>query len=115
MEGETRRGRYVSLIKDRNGTFDSVENARDLTRLTIDMNHETVERVAGNELLRAFITWRFGYETDREAYRYPQYSKNIRFRKTYNVGVEIEYDPNSDLGYRIVSAYPRNYDPRIGR
>jgi len=114
MERETRRGRYVGLIKERNGTFDSAENARDLIRRTLDMNHETVERVARGDVRRAFLTWRFGYQTGREAYRKPQYSDNIQFRKTYMVGVWIKHDPNSKLGYRIDTAYPRNYDPRIG-
>lgn len=39
----------------------------------------------------------------------------IRFRPTYMVGVEIKHHPKSRLGYRIISAYPRNYNARIGR
>jgi len=115
MERSTARGHPFSLIMDRNGTFVSAENARDLIKRTIDVNHETVERVASGDLQHAFVTWRFGNETGREAYRKPQYSENIQLRRTYMVGVEIEHDPKSELGYRIITAYPRNYDPRSGR
>lgn len=114
MKRKTVRGPYVSRIMDRNGSFASAENARDFIRRTLDMNHKIVERVARGELPDAFLVHRFGNETGREAYRHPQYSENIQLRKTYKVGVEIEHDPNSELGYRIITAYPRNHDARFG-
>lgn len=115
MEKQTRRGWYRSRIMDRNGSFESAENARDLIRRTIDINHDIVERVARGQLPRAFITRRIGSATGREAYREPPDSDIIRLRTTYDVGVEIVHDQTSDAGYRIISAYPRNYNPRIGR
>lgn len=115
MKRETVRGRFASRIMDRNGAFASEEDARDLIRRTLDMNHEVVERVARGQLPRAFITLRVGSETGKEAYREPSDSDVIRMRRTYEVGVEIMHNQNSGSGYRIISAYPRNYNPRTGR
>ena len=58
--------------------------------------------------------WRFGYQTGREAIMDPPGSE-IRIRPTYEVGVYVVHDPRSDFGYRVVSAYPKNYNPRTGR
>ena len=85
-----------------------------LIRRTIENNAATVDLVARGEVPRAFLTWRFGYVTGREAYSIPL-GAPIRFRPTDMVGVEIRHRPKSPLGYRIISAYPRNYNERIGR
>lgn len=81
---------------------------------TIEYNQDAVARVAKGQSPDAFLTWRFGYETGREAYLETPDS-DVRIRKTYSVGVYIIHDPRSKLGYRIVSAYPRNFNPRTGR
>lgn len=103
------------VITDRNGSFTSGESARDFIIRTIDMNHETVERVARGQLPGAFLTWRFGGGTGREAILIQHDPEIIRVRKTYEVGVYIVYEPNSEFGYRVRTAYPRNYNPRLGR
>jgi len=36
-------------------------------------------------------------------------------RTTSGVGVVIAHDPSSTSGCRVVSAFPRNYNPRVGR
>ena len=63
----------------------------------------------------AFLTHRFGYETGREAYRDPVEPDIIGLRATYNVGVLIIHDARTASGYRIDTAYPRNFNPRTGR
>jgi hypothetical protein len=108
------RGLFVTLGMDRNGSFDSVESARDFIRRTLDNNPDAVSMVASGQSPDAFVTWRFGYETGKEAYLETPDS-DIRMRKTYSVGVFIAHDPRADFGYRIITAYPRNFNPRIGR
>lgn len=115
LKRERYRAGIASVITDRTGSFASAESARDFIIRTIDMNHETIERVARGQLPDAFLTWRFGHETGREAIEDPTGSKIIRLRKTYEVGVYIVYNPNSEVGYDIRTAYPRNFNPRIGR
>lgn len=107
-------GFIATVGMDRNGSFDSMESARDLTRQTINNNADDVERVASGQTKDAFLTWRFGFVTGREAVLDLETS-TIRMRNTYMVGVAIVHDPNAISGYRIVSAYPRNYNLRIGR
>jgi hypothetical protein len=107
-------GLFVTAGRDRNGSFDSRESARDFISRTIENNPETVAAVASGKLSDAFLTWRFGYQTGREAILDLDTS-TIRMRPTYNVGVLITHDPSSDLGYRVVTAFPRNYNPRVGR
>ncbi|MFZ5930885.1 MAG: RNase A-like domain-containing protein [Pseudomonadota bacterium] len=100
---------------DRNGSFASIEDARDLISRTIEMNADEVARVAGGQLPDAFLTHRFGYVTGREAYAEPSDSEIIRIRKTYEVGVYILHNSQAALGYQIHTAYPRNFNARIGR
>lgn len=109
------RGWTHSFGIDRNGSFASVESARDFIKATIDMNQEAVWRVANGHSQREFLTYRFGFETGREAYVDPPDIEIIGMRRTYEVGVVIVHDLNSELGYRIRTAYPRNYYPPIGR
>ncbi len=92
-----------------------MESAQDFIKRTIDMNPEAVLRVASGRSRREFLTHRFGFETGREAYVDPPDIDIIRVRRTYEAGVVIVHDPNSELGYRIRTAYPRNYYPPIGR
>lgn len=115
MERETFHTIYKSYYLDRNGSFASIEDARDLIRRTLDMNPDALARVVNNQSEQEFLTYRFGFETGREAYREPPDSEIIRMRKTYSVGVRIEHDPKSELGYHIITAFPRNFLARIGR
>jgi HK97 family phage portal protein len=108
------RGLFYSYGLDRNGTFDSAEAARNFIQRTLEHNIQVVEAVTRGEVREAFLTLRFGYRTGREAFLETPDSE-VRIRPTYMVGVQIEHDPTSSQGYRIVTAYPRNFNPRIGR
>ncbi len=115
MERDTFRGLFKTYYLDRNGSFTSEENARDLIKRTIDTNPEAVTRVSSGLSPSELLTYRFGFETGREAYREPPDSEIIRMRPTYVVGVRIMHDPKSELGYSIITAFPRNFLARIGR
>lgn len=107
-------GLFRTFGRDRNGSFDSIESAKDFISQTIANNPGDVSRVANGELNDSFLTWRFGYHTGREAIMDPPGSE-IRMRPTYEVGVFIVHDQRSDFGYRVVTAFPRNFNPRTGR
>jgi Bacterial CdiA-CT RNAse A domain len=107
-------GLFRTIGRDRNGTFDSTESARNFISQTIANNPGDVARVASGQEKDSFLVWRFGYQTGREAIMDPPGSE-IRMRPTYEVGVHIVHDPRADFGYRVVSAYPKNYNPRTGR
>lgn len=107
-------GLFRTIGRDRNGSFDSIESARDFISQTIANNPGEVARVTSGELRDSFLVWRFGYQTGREAIMDSPGSE-IRMRPTYDVGVYIAHDPRADLGYRVVTAYPRNFNPRTGR
>jgi hypothetical protein len=108
------RGLLFSSGLDRNGSFRSVEDARDLISRTLALNQAEVAQVAEGRRADAFVIHRFGFVTGREAVIEPLGSP-IRMRPTYEVGVEILHDANRPEGYRVVTAYPRNYNPRTGR
>jgi hypothetical protein len=108
------RGLFARIGMDRNGSFDSIESARDLISQTIGNNLGDVARVASGDIEGKFLIWRFGYQIGREAILDTPDS-DVRMRPTYEVGVVIVHDPRSDFGYRVVTAYPRNYNPRTGR
>jgi hypothetical protein len=112
IEQSITRTQFVEVGRDRHGSFNSAENAHDLIRRTLDSNSEAVERVREGRSREEFVTRRFGFATGREAVMEPIGSP-IRLRNTYEVGVVIRHDPNE--GYRVVTAFPRNYNPRIGR
>jgi hypothetical protein len=114
LQSEQYRGLFVSGGMDRNGSFASAESARELIGQTIKNNSGEVSKVASGEKDEAFLTWEYGRETGREAYLLPP-DPEVRTRTTSNVGVLIVYDRSSNTGYRVVTAYPRNYNPRVGR
>jgi hypothetical protein len=108
------RGLIYTFGMDRNGSFDSIESARDFISQTLRANSQAAQQVASGQQDGLFLTYRFGYRTGKEAYLDVNTSR-IEMRPTYDVGVEILHDASRSSGYRAVSAYPRNYNPRIGR
>jgi hypothetical protein len=99
---------------DRNGSFDSIESARDFISQTLKRNSEAAQQVASGAQDGLFLTQRFGYQTGKEAYLDLDTSR-IGMRPAYEVGVAIVHDDSRSSGYRVVTAYPRNYNLRIGR
>jgi hypothetical protein len=107
IEENTYRGWFVSVIDYREGSFESVETANDLVNRVLARNKATVDLVATGTLPNAFFEERFGYVTGREARR-PLPDSEPYVRNAYGVAVSIRHDTRSKLGYRVVSAYPRN-------
>lgn len=103
--------------RDRVGAFASEESARDLIKCTLDNNAGAVQDVASGHVSGDFITWRFGFQTGREAYLPAPDSdmRDIPIRPTFGVGVAIAHDPHVDAGFRIITAYPRNENARLGQ
>lgn len=114
IRADQTRGLFLSRGMDRNGSFDSIESARDFISQTIANNPGGVAQVATGQTDGKFLVWRFGYHTGREAIMDAPGSE-IRMRPTYEVGVLIVHDPRADFGYRVVTAFPRNFNPRTGR
>lgn len=83
-------------------------------RKTIVNNPGEVAKVASGEKKEAFLTSEYGRETGREAYL-DSPDPEIRTRTTSGVGVLIVHDRSSGAGYRVVTAFPRNYNARVGR
>jgi hypothetical protein len=105
---------FATSVMDRNGSFGSIESARDFISQTIANNPSDVAQVASGQLDGKFLVWRFGYETGREAIL-DALDSEIRMRPTYEVGVLIIHDPRADFGYRVVTAFPRNFNSRTAR
>jgi Bacterial CdiA-CT RNAse A domain len=115
LEKNVSKSLLYTYVMEKTSTFDSKENAENLISDTLNANQETVGKISRGELKEGFIVYRFGFITGREAYRIGSDSNSpIAFRATYMVGVSLAYDPTSESGYRIRSAYPRNYNPRTG-
>jgi hypothetical protein len=110
FEQDNRYGWFADEIRKREGSFDSIENANDLTNRTLRANSEQVDRVASGQDARAYIQYRFGFVTGYEVYRTDPDYPEFEARKTYGVGVEIWHDPSSPRGFRVRTAYPRNFD-----
>jgi len=101
----------VTIAKDAQGSFASLESANDFVNRVLESHASTVDLVATGALDEAWLPLRFGYPTGREAFRPDAYAEPY-VRTTYDVGVFIEHDPRSERGYTVITAYPRNERPK---
>jgi hypothetical protein len=99
VEGGTRRA----------GSFFSLGEANEYIGKTLEANQSAVDDIASGRVPKAFLTYRFGSVTGREAIVNPE-RRTISLRRTYGVGVYIFHDKLSRNGFRIQTAYPRNDD-----
>ncbi|MGN6582499.1 MAG: RNase A-like domain-containing protein [Rhizobiaceae bacterium] len=107
LKRKTFRGWLYDYVDGQEGTFDSIENANDLTNRVLRMNKGTVDEVASGNEDEAYLEERFGFATGREARRSEDHP-DIAFRKTYSVGVVIRHDIRSKRGYYVFTSFPRN-------
>jgi hypothetical protein len=110
FEQDNRYGFFYDEIRKREGSFDSIENANDLTNQTLRANSEQVDRVASGQVAKAYIQYRFGFVTGYEVIRTDPDYPEFETRNTYGVGLVIVHDPSSPRGFRVISAFPRNFD-----
>lgn len=94
-------------LKKRVGSFDSIENANDLVNRTLRAQADLVDRVASGQEEDDFIQYRFGFITGKESYHPSR--KEFFIRKTYGVGVFIVHDARSPRGFRVITAFPKNF------
>jgi Bacterial CdiA-CT RNAse A domain len=89
VERSVIKGMFVSLYKDAQGSFLSLETANDLINQVLSRNQAQVDALASGALDEAWLPERFGYQTGKEAFR-------------------VRHDMRSDKGYRVHTAYPVN-------
>jgi hypothetical protein len=97
------------VFRFRNGTFFSMEEARELTERTLHENQLIVEEVRSGRRMAARISHRFGFVTGREVLIKDLYDKPS-FRPTYAVEVRIFYDKRSPNNFTVVTSFPFNQD-----
>jgi hypothetical protein len=99
----------VELVRIREGSFDSIESANDLVNRTLLLNEGEVDRVASGQIQGQYIQFDFGFTTGYEMW-VPPSDTTPEMRKTTGVGIYISYDPGSPRGFRVMTAFPRNFD-----
>jgi hypothetical protein len=114
LSAEMRQNSYYSwlgdLVRKREGSFDSLENANDLVNRTLRAQADLVDRVTSGQVDSDFVQYRFGFVTGYEMYRSDPDSQEFMKRNTYGVGVLIWHDSHAPRGFRIRTAYPKNFD-----
>jgi hypothetical protein len=91
------------------GSFSSLEAANKLVNATGAQNRDLVDKVASGTSPREELNGRFGSPTGYEAYARNERSQPY-LRDTYGVSVVIVPDGRVARGYRIDTAFPRNFD-----
>jgi hypothetical protein len=99
----------TELVRIREGSFDSISSANDLVNRTLQKNSGEVDLIASGQLQRKYIQFDFGFTTGYEMY-VPPSGTEPELRDTTGVGVVILYDPSSPRRFRVLTAYPRNFD-----
>jgi hypothetical protein len=93
----------------REGSFPSLEAANKLVNATVAQNQDKVDFVTGGLSPREELDAVFGSPTGYEAFAVTGRSTPY-IRDTYGVRVVIIPDQNSAKGYRVDTAFPRNFD-----
>jgi hypothetical protein len=109
MQQESYYGPFEDWIRYREGSFYSIESANDLVNRTLQANSGKVDLVASGKLTSDYIDHDLGFITGYEMYRPDPYA-TPEPRATYGVGVVILYDAASPRGFRVLTAFPRNFD-----
>ncbi|WP_348623907.1 RNase A-like domain-containing protein [Hyphomicrobium sp. 802] len=107
VERSVIRGTFVTLYKDAQGSFSSLEAANDFTNQILQKNAPSVDAVASGSQDESWLAERFGYVTGKEAYRTGP-DEPVIVRPTYAAGILIRHDPRSPRGYTVYTAYPVN-------
>jgi hypothetical protein len=98
------------MVEVRNGTFTSIEAANRHVNATLLRNRNGVDRVAEGKSSRAALDALFVWETGREAFITAGQTEP-RIRETYGVRVVIVSYRQIARGYRVHTAFPRNFYP----
>lgn len=101
---------FVTIAKDAQGSFDSLESANDFVNRVLEADAAKVDLVASGDMKDVWLQRRFGSPTGREAFR-PDAFAEPYIRRTHSVGVYIRHDKRSKRGYTVITAYRRNERP----
>lgn len=82
---------FVTIAKDAQGSFASLESANDFVNRVLESHAPMVDLVASGAMKEVWLPQRFGYPTGREAFR-PDAFAEPYMRPTYEVGVLIRHD-----------------------
>jgi hypothetical protein len=92
----------------REGSFPSLEAANKLVNATIARNRDKIDMVVNGMLPTARLDAQFDSATGYEAYARTERSQAY-IRDTYGVRVVIVRDSRVAKGYRVETAFPRNF------
>ena len=98
------------MVELRNGSFTDIEAANRHVNATLLRNRNGVDRVAEGKSSRAALDALFGWETGREAFVTGGQTEP-QIRETYGVRVVIVAYRQIPRGYRVHTAFPRNFYP----
>lgn len=98
------------MVELRNGSFANIEAANRHVNATLLQNRSGVDRVAEGRSSRAALDALFDWETGREAFVIAGQSEP-QIRVTYGVRVVIVAIVKIPRGYRVHTAFPRNFYP----
>jgi hypothetical protein len=98
------------MVELRNGSFTDLEAANRHVNATLLRNRNGVDRVAEGKSSRAALDALFGWETGREAF-VTGGQTDPQIRATYGVRVVIVAYRRIPRGYRVHTAFPRNFYP----
>jgi hypothetical protein len=98
------------FVELRKGSFTDVAAANRLVNVTLQRNRERVDRVVKGESSKEEIDAVFDAPTGKEAF-VPDGRTDPRIRETYGVRVVIVGYRRIARGFRVHTAFPRNFDP----
>src|SRR3954447_25056425 len=98
------------MVELRKGSFTDIEAGNRHVNATLLRNRTGVDRVAEGKSSRAALDALFGWETGREAFITAGQTEP-RIRETYGIRVVIVAYRQIARGYRVHTAFPRNFYP----
>jgi hypothetical protein len=98
------------MVELRKGSFTDIEAANRHVNATLLRNRNGVDRVVEGKSSRAALDALFGWETGREAFVTGGQTEP-QIRETYGVRVVIVAYRQIPRGYRVHTAFPRNFYP----
>lgn len=93
----------------RTGSFSSLEAANKLVNATIARNQAKIDLIVSGVSPREELDAEFNSITGYEAYARAERSRAY-IRDTYGVRVVVVRDFRMEKGYRVDTAFPRNFD-----
>jgi hypothetical protein len=97
------------IVGKRMGSFTDYEAANKFVNATLLRNRERVDRLAEGKSSKDEVDATFDLPTGKEAFA-PDELTDPQIRQTYSVRVVIVADHRTPRGYRVHTAFPRNFD-----